>query len=133
MVQGRGLLDTSVFVAAETGRALDATGLPEESAISVVTLAELQAGVLIASTSSTRSRRLRTLDAITDVEVLPIDESAAREWARTRVALAEAGRRLNVNDTWIAATALARGIPVVTQDEDFEPLAGLVGLSVLRV
>jgi predicted nucleic acid-binding protein len=50
-----------------------------------------------------------------------------------RVHLAETGRRLNVNDLWIAATALAHGIPVITQDDDFEPIDGAAGLSVIRV
>lgn len=129
----RGLLDTSVFVAAESGRAIDSEALPETSAISVVTLGELQAGVLAAATTSTRARRLGTLDAIADLEVLGIGEAEALAWARIRVALMEAGRRLNVNDGWIAATALSHGIPVVTQDDDFEPVADLVGLSVVRV
>ena len=44
----RGVLDTSVFIAAESGRSLNEELLPEESAISVITLAELQAGVLAA-------------------------------------------------------------------------------------
>ena len=129
----RGLLDTSVFIAAERGRALDTAALPEVSAVSVVTLAELQAGVLVAGTTETRAQRLRTLDAVADAEVLPIDEAAAFEWARIRVALADAGRRLNANDAWVAATSLASDIPVVTQDDDFGPLTDLVGLTVVRV
>ena len=129
----RGLLDTSVFVAAESGRAIDSEALPETSAISVVTLGELQVGVLAPATTPTRARRLGTLDAIADLEVLGIGEAEALAWARIRVALVEAGRRLNVNDAWIAATALSHGIPVVTQDDDFEPVADLVGLSVVRV
>ena len=88
MTVGRGLLDTSVFIAAECGRAIATDALPERSAISVVTLAELQAGVLVASTTSARARRLATLDAIADVEVLAIDEplhwrgraSGSRSW-----------------------------------------------------
>jgi len=130
---GQGLLDTSVFIAAESGRAIATEALPETSAISVVTLAELQAGVLVATTTSARARRLATLDAMADLEVLPIDEAGALAWACIRAALVEAGRRLNLNDAWIAATALAHGIPVVTQDDDFEMLADLVELSVVRV
>lgn len=129
----RGLLDTSVFIAAETGRSLAADALPAESAISVVTLGELQAGVLAARTTASRARRLMTLGVLGDVEVLPVTEAAALHWAQIRVALADADRRLNVNDTWIAATALAHGLPVITQDADFELLPGLAGLQVLRV
>jgi predicted nucleic acid-binding protein len=133
MTAKRGLLDTSVFIASETGRALDTTQLPEESATSVVTLAELHAGVLAAADVGIRARRLATLDALSDIEVIPVDESAARAWAELRVHLANSGRRVNVNDLWIAATALSRGLPVVTQDNDFDPVDGLAGLSVIRV
>jgi len=129
----RGLLDTSVFIAAESGRPLDTARLPEESAISVVTLAELQAGVLAARDTQIRATRMATVDALGDIEVLPIDTPAALAWARMRVLLAEAGRRINGNDLWIAATATSRGVPVVTQDDDFAAVEGMAGLVVLRV
>lgn len=129
----QGLLDTSIFIASETGRALDAANMPAEVATSVVTVAELHAGILAASNTAIRARRLATLDTLSDIEVIPIDEGAARAWAQLRVHLAERGRRINVNDLWIAATALSRGIPVVTQDNDFDAVAGVAGLSVIRV
>lgn len=129
----RGLLDTSVLIANESGRALDVARLPDESAISAVTVAELHVGVLAARDIDTRARRLATLEAVGDVDVLPIDETVAAAWARLRVHLAETRRRVNVNDLWIAATALAHGVPVVTQDDDFDPIAGVADLSVIRV
>jgi predicted nucleic acid-binding protein len=132
-VTDRGVLDTSVFIAGESGRTLDEERLPEESAISVVTLAELQAGVLAARDTATRALRLATVDALSDVEVLPVDVDAARIWAQLRVQLAEEGRRINVNDLWIAATAASRGLPVVTQDDDFAAVEGMAGLVVIRV
>lgn len=122
-----------MFIANESGRPLDAARMPDELATSVVTVAELHAGVLAAKDTDARARRLSTLDALSDVEVLPIDEGAARAWAQLRVHLAEAGRRVNVNDLWIAATALSRGLPVVTQDNDFDPADGIAGLSVIHV
>jgi predicted nucleic acid-binding protein len=129
----KGLLDTSVFIAAESGRPLDEQRIPQESAVSVVTLAELQAGVLAAVDVDVRARRLATLEAIGDIELLGIDEAAARTWARMRVHLVESGRRVNVNDLWIAAVAASRGLVVVTQDDDFAPLEGIAGLEVVRV
>ena len=129
----RGLLDTSVFIAAESGRPLDEQRIPQDTAVSVVTLAELQAGVLAAADVDVRARRLATLEAIGDIELVGIDEAAARMWARLRVHLAESGRRVNVNDLWIAAIAASRGLAVVTQDDDFGPLEGIAGLEVVRV
>jgi predicted nucleic acid-binding protein len=129
----RGVLDTSVFIARESGHPLDEVQLPDESAVSVVTLAELHAGVLIAADTDMRASRLATLDVVSDMEVLPVDEAAALVWARLRVHMAETGRRVNVNDLWIAATAVSRGLPVVTQDTDFDPLEEVAGLTIVRV
>ena len=130
---GRGLLNTSVLIAGELGRPLNSERLPQEAAVSAVTLAELHVGILAAVDVDTRARRLATLDAVADVEVLAVNESVAACWARLRLHLAEAERRLNVNDLWIAATALAHGIPLVTQDDDFSPVDGVGGLIVIRV
>ena len=129
----RGLLDTSVLIATETGRPLDTNALPDEVFISVVTIAELQAGVLAAADTATRARRLATLDSVAGLEALPIDIVAAGHWATLRVRLAEEGRRINVNDLWIAAVAAANDLPVVTQDSDYDPLESIGGPQVSRI
>ncbi len=129
----RGLLDTSVFIASESGRRIDAGSLPNEGALSAITIGELHVGVLAARDVDTRARRLATLEAVADVETLPIDGSVAAAWALLRMHLTELGRRVNVNDLWIAATALTHGLPVVTQDDDFDPLEGIRGLELVRV
>src|SRR5262249_51444814 len=133
MTTERGLLDTSVFIASETGRALDTAQIPGESATSVVTLVELHAGVVAADDVACHARRLATLHAFSGIGVTPVDEGAARACAELRVHLVNSGRRVNVNDLWIAATALSRNLPVVTQDNDFDPVDGIAGLSVIRV
>lgn len=129
----RGLLDTSVFIALESARPVDTQALPEESVVCPITIAELQAGVLAATDLDTRARRLATLEALADVEVLPIDADVAAAWAHLRVHLHQRRRRVNVNDLWVAATAIANDLPVVTQDDDFDPLAGVLDLAVIRV
>lgn len=128
----RGLLDTSVFIARE-GRALDLARLPDEVAVSVITYGELRAGVLAAVDLAVRSRRLTTLQAVADLNPLPIDAAVADAWAELRLRIAGSRRRLNVNDIWIAATALAHGVPVVSQDADFDALVDLGGPPVIRV
>lgn len=121
----RGLADTSVFIARESGRALDAEALPDELAVSIITIGELRAGVLAADTVDLRDRRLATLTAALELDPVPVDESVAAEWARLRVLLRDRGQRMPVNDSWIAATALALGVAVVTQDDDFPDLEDL--------
>jgi predicted nucleic acid-binding protein len=126
-------LDTSVFIAAESGRDLVVELLPDESLVCVVTIAELEAGVLAAPTTEVRARRLRTAQRASTVAPLPIDAPAAAAWARLRVLLHERGRRVGVNDLWIASVAASRGLPVVTQDDDFDVLAELGLIEVVRV
>lgn len=126
----RGLVDTSVFIARETGRTLDIETLPDELAVSAITIGELRAGVLVASDVEVRDRRLATLTEVLAMQAVPVDDNVAAAWARLRVMLRDRGRRMPVNDSWIAATALALTVPVVTQDDDYPDLPGL---TVLRV
>lgn len=107
------MLDTSVFIAIEGGRQLDEALIPDEVATTVVTLAELH--------------------AVADIETLPVDDEAARMWARLRIDLAETGRRVRINDLWIAAIAASRALPVVTKDDDLAALDGAANLTIIRV
>lgn len=119
----RGVLDTSVFIAGEQGRALDTSRLPDEGAISAVTLAELELGVHLASSESVRGHRLRTLLAIKeDYVAIGIDDDVASAFAELVATARRQGRRPKVQDAWIAATARAHGVSVFTQDADFDEL-----------
>lgn len=125
----RGIADTSVFVAQETGR--DLGELPEKIAVSVVTAAELELGVLRAHDTDTRSRRLNTLSRVREAyRLLPIDEMTSSCFARIAAHELEAGRKLRIHDVWIAATALRHDVPVVTQDADFSVFSSV---AVVRV
>jgi hypothetical protein len=130
---GRGLFDTSVFVAVETGRELRADAIPDAVAISVVTTAELRAGVFAAADIPTRDRRIRTLEWAARIQALPVGDEVARVWAQMRAYLAAAGQRRRANDLWIAATAAAFELPLVTQDADFDVVNGVAGLTVIPV
>lgn len=126
----RGLVDTSVFIARESGRPLDHDALPDEIAVSVITIGELRAGVLAADNVDVRHRRLTTLTRALALEPLAVNEGVAEAWARLRLLLRESSQRMPVNDSWIAATAMSLGVPVVTQDEDYVNVAGLDVISV---
>jgi predicted nucleic acid-binding protein len=126
----RALADTSLFVARESGRTLAQIELPDELAISVITIGELRAGVLAAADVPTRDLRLATLAEALAFEAVPIDQSVAEAWALLRLLLRDSGLRMPVNDSWIAATAITLGVPVVTQDDDYIEVGGL---SVIRV
>ncbi|TAK01413.1 MAG: type II toxin-antitoxin system VapC family toxin [Chloroflexota bacterium] len=120
-----GIADTSLFIAHETGRPLRVEALPDRLAVSVITIGELWAGVLAAPNLAARDRRLGTLTAALALEPIPIDERVATAWARLRLDLRDRGLRMPVNDSWIAATAIALDVAVVTQDDDYVDLPGL--------
>lgn len=128
-----GIVDTSVLVAVEKGRPLREAALPERSAISIVTVAELRAGVLAAPDIESRDRRIVTLEGVRGAAILPIEGKVARAWAAMRAYLAASGHSVSVNDVWIAATAAAHEFPVATQDGDYDSLNGVMGLTVIPV
>lgn len=126
----RGLADTTLFIAREAGRPLDTEVLPDELGVSVVTIGELRAGVLAADDVEKRDRRLATLTQALAMEPIPVDAQVADAWARLRLLLRDSSQHMPVNDSWIAATAMALEIPVVTQDDDY---VDVPGLAVIRV
>ena len=119
------IADTSLFIAHETGRRLRAEVLPDRLAVSVITIGELWAGVLAAPDVAARDRRLGTLTAALALDPIPVDARVAAAWARLRVELRARGLRMPVNDSWIAATAIALGVAVVTLDAEYVELPGL--------
>ncbi len=128
-----GLLDTSVLIAFERGRPLRMEAIPETLAISMVTKAELRVGIFAAKNIETRDRRLVTFELANRIVSLPVDEAVARAWSQMRAYVGASGQKIRINDMWIAATAAAHEIPVVTQDTDFDALNGVAGLTVIPV
>jgi len=94
----RGLLDTSTVIAIETGRTVDYGALPAEHYVSVVTLAELNAGVHTAPDVESRASRVASLNTVSKLNVLAIDSVAASQSGRLRARLNE--------------VAVARGLPL---------------------
>jgi len=129
-----GLLDTSVFIARESGSAI--ANLPQRVALSVITIGELQLGVLNADDSLTRSRRADTLALARAADPIPVSEAVMVSWARLVADCRAAGvhRAVKLTDALIAATAIEHGLPVVTQDADFDRIASACpALSVIKV
>lgn len=121
---GSGLLDTSVFIAREDGRPLGV--LPDRVAVSVVTIGELELGVLNAADDDVRARRAETLELARRADPIPISEAVMGSWARLVADCRAAGiqRTVKLTDALIAATAIEHGLPVVTQDGDYARIAG---------
>ena len=97
--------------------------MPDTAAVSVITLAELHLGVLMAQSSAVRAQRLRTLTVVQNAfEPLPIDSEVARTFAELVAEARRHGKRPKIMDTWIAATAITHNLPIYTQDEDFSAI-----------
>lgn len=116
--------DTSVFVAAEQGRRLGAPPAGE-ARISVATLTELLVGVQRAADSDLRALREETLRSARRFVALPFDTVVAERLATILATARERRRRAGAMDAIVAATALAHGLVVWTQDDDFAVLAEL--------
>jgi predicted nucleic acid-binding protein len=122
-IVSRGVLDTSVLIAT------DIAPIPCELAISVVSIAELQFGVLVAKSQEAQALRLVRLSAIQRrFDPLPVDDAVADSYGQLAARVAQAGRqpRARVMDLLVAATAHAHGASVYTRNPD--DFAGLDGL-----
>ena len=124
----RGVIDTSVVIDLAQ---IETADLPQELAISAVTLAELAAGPHATTDAAERARRQDTLQRVeATFEPLPVDGAVARAYGRVYAAVATAGRKARGRrafDLLIAATALAAELPLYTRNsDDFDGLDGLV-------
>ena len=122
MTRRRALAETSVFVGMEAVRFDVARFADFEWGISAITLGELRLGVLQAQSPEAASRRLSTFQLAQRFEALPIDGAVSDAWALLVSQLRAAGRRAPINDSWIAATAIAHRVPIVTQDADYDTM-----------
>jgi hypothetical protein len=117
--QRLGLLDTSTVILLP--RITDPKHLPEEPAVSTITLAELSVGPLVARSDSDRAARLTHVQqAEADFEPIGFDVAAARAFGRVASDLRNAGRKTSARayDALIASVAIANGIPLYTVNPD---------------
>lgn len=125
-----GLLDTSVVV--DRNDAALVAKLPDEPAISAITLAELTLGPLRAATVGERAVRQDRLQRVeAEFEPIPFDAEAARSYGHIAAAVAEIGRshRRRMADLLIAATAHANRLPLYTRNpDDFAGLGKLISI-----
>jgi predicted nucleic acid-binding protein len=124
----RGLIDTSVIIDLPN---VDPSRLPNQMAVSAISLAELAAGPHATTDVAERARRQDRLQRVeATFEALDFDADAARAYGRVYAAIASAGRKARGQravDLLIAATALAADIPLFTRNPgDFVALSGLV-------
>ena len=129
----RGLIDTSVVIDLEL---IEPAHLPEEIAVSAITMAELAAGPHATTDPAERARRQDRLQrAEATFEPLPVDTAVARAYGRVYAAVGAEGRKARGRravDLFIAATAVAAGLPLYTRNpDDFVGLSEMLELVVV--
>ena len=126
--RARGLIDTSVLIDLER---IEPSDLPVELAVSAVTLAELAAGPHATADPAERARRQDRLQrAEATFDPLPVDAIVARAYGRVYAAVGVSGRKARGRrtlDLFIAATAVATGLPLYTRNpDDFAGLSDML-------
>lgn len=126
------IVDTSILVAVERGK-LPIEVFEQKAAttmlfLSVITTSEVWYGFHRADSEARAQKRAAFIQKVNEwMPALEIDEDVARENAKLRAQLESQGKSIGVNDSWIAATALAYGLAVVTRNEgEFNRVPGLV-------
>lgn len=132
VTHSRGILDTNTVILLP--RLDDPTALPDEALITAVTLAELSAGPLVATTDTERANRQAHLQqAEADFDALPFDAAAARSFGQVAASLRRSGRKTTARsfDAMIAAIAVSNALPVYTCNPD--DFSGIDGLEVVAI
>lgn len=129
----RALADTSVFTGLEARRFDPAQFTDFEWGISAITLGELRLGVLQARDPEAASRRLSTYQLAQRFEALVVDEAVSDAWALLVSRLRALGRKVPINGSWIAATAIAHGIPIVSRDADYDLMPDVEVIKILSI
>ena len=123
----QGMLDTNILI---LRKSINPAELPDEMAISTVTLAELSAGPHEVRSNdeqsayderAERARRMSVLQrAEADFDPIPFDTEAARIYGQVAAAAIAIGRkpRARVADLMIASTAIAEGLALFTTNPD---------------
>jgi predicted nucleic acid-binding protein len=130
VIPKRALADTSVFIGREAKRFDPGRFDGFEWGVSAVTLGELRLGVLQAQNPEVASRRLSTYQLAQQFEALTVDEAVSEAWALLISRLRATGRKAPINDSWIAATAIAHRVPIVSQDSGYDDMPGV---EVIRI
>lgn len=124
------LLDTSVLIAAE----IATEALPPSAAISVITLGELRAGVLLARNEAIRTGRQRRLDAVRAAfDPIPVDEDVVERFGEALAVARRERRSAKATDVLIIATAAATNRVLHTLDGGQAKLAAAAGIATVVI
>ena len=122
------LLDTNAYTALRRGdeAVLDVLGRAEKVFMSAIVLGELHAGFKGGSKEAINRKELDEFSSRPTVRILHVTQDTAEIFGSIKHHLKTAGTPIPINDVWIAAHATESGAYVVTYDEHFSAVPGLL-------
>jgi tRNA(fMet)-specific endonuclease VapC len=120
------LLDTVAAIARLNNDSAFLAALDPEARLSIpiITLGELYAGAENSAHVEANIQRIDLL--VSGADVLLCNEQTARQYGKITQHLRKKGRPIPQNDLWIAAIAMQHNLTLLTRDEHFSPIDGLV-------
>jgi len=122
------LLDTNAYVGFKIGikDVVDIVSGAEPIFFSPVVLGELMFGFYNGTRFRENMEDLNRFLQHEIVQFIPIGEITADRYSRIAYQLRKQGTPIPTNDIWIAAQAMEHGAEIITSDEHFEKVPGLV-------
>ncbi len=130
----RTCIDTNIYVAFKQNNR-EVVGLLQTYdfiGIDVTVIAELYAGFRMGARESVNRKDFALFLESPRVQFLPHEELTAEYYALIVKQLRDKGRPIPTNDIWIAANAMHHGIPLLTLDEHFREIDGLLLIDINR-
>ena len=127
------LLDTNAYtrIALHIKSLIDIVDKAESVFIPATVLGELYAGFQMGNRLDLNLRELDRFLELPGVEIVEIDKEIAFRYGMLIKLLREQGTPIPANDIWIAAAVMETGSRLVTYDNHFSAIPGLVVLSPL--
>jgi predicted nucleic acid-binding protein len=129
------VLDTNIYSDFAEGLpdAVDAiTTYGELLFIPSVVLGELNYGFMRGSRQEANEKKLRQIIKRLNVEIVDVDEDVARKYAKIYTSLVNKGKKIPINDVWIAACCMELGATLLTRDKHFEAVEQITAIILQR-
>lgn len=88
-----------------------------------IVLGELSYGFMKGSRRESNERKLDEIISRLKIGIIAVDESVSRKYAMIYAALVKKGRKIPINDVWIAACCMEMGATLLTRDKHFEAVS----------
>jgi len=119
------VLDTNVYCdfAAGVPRIVESLAeFGDELYLPIIVIAELTYGFMKGTRQEQNDRKLQEIITRLDIGIINIDRNVARKYALIYLHLVKKGRKIPINDVWIAACCMNIGGTLFTRDSQFDTI-----------